>query len=148
MLLELAPKLTFPEVERDVLPDVYAIAYSPLLAGAPFESLLSFFAALVEADMQIATHVVPNLVSAVEKAPKAEASLTNVAKCIGQVVKAQRAIAAGAIAEFARHLKVCEPCEHHQFAIDISRSWQPCSKAKTSQVVLSLLVMGEIGRFM
>ncbi|RDX51535.1 TIP120-domain-containing protein [Lentinus brumalis] len=128
LLLELAPKVTFPEVERDILSDVYAIAYSPLLAGAPFESLLSFFAALVEADMQIATHVVPNLVSAVEKAPKAEASLTNVAKCIGQVVRSQRAVAAGTIAEFARHLK-------------------PSSKAKTSQVVLSLLVMGEIGRF-
>ncbi|RPD59457.1 TIP120-domain-containing protein [Lentinus tigrinus ALCF2SS1-6] len=128
LLLELSPKSTFPEVERDILPDVYTIAHSPLVAGAPFESLLSFFAALVEADMQIATHVVPNLVSCVEKAPKAEASLTNVAKCIGQVVLAQRAVAAGTIAEFARHLK-------------------PSSKAKTHQVVLSLLVMGEVGRF-
>ena len=106
LLLELAPKSTFPEVECEVLPDVYTIAYSPLLAGAPFESLLSFFGALVEADMQIATHIVPNLVLAVEKAPKAEASLTNVAKCVGQVVKAQRAIAAGTIAEFSKHLKV------------------------------------------
>ncbi|KAI8983266.1 ARM repeat-containing protein [Trametes punicea] len=128
LLLELAPKATFPEVERDVLQEVYEIAHSPLLAGAPFESVLAFFAALVEADMQIATHVVPNLVSSVEKAPKTDASLTNVAKCVGQVVKAQRAVAAGTIAEFARHLKAG-------------------SKAKTSQVVLSLLVMGEIGRF-
>ncbi|KAI0761177.1 ARM repeat-containing protein [Trametes elegans] len=128
LLLELAPKATFPEVERDILSDVYGIAHSPLLAGAPFESVLAFFAALVEADMQIAAHVVPNLVAAVEKAPKSEASLTNVAKCIGQVVKAQRAIAAGTIAEFARHLK-------------------SSSKARTSQVVLSLLVMGEVGRF-
>lgn len=107
LLLELAPSTTFPEVERDVLPDVYAISHSSLLAGAPFESLLAFFGALVEADMQIATHVVPNLVISVEKAPKSEASLTNVAKCIGQVVKAQRAVAAGTIAEFAKHLKVC-----------------------------------------
>ncbi|KAI9065798.1 ARM repeat-containing protein [Trametes sanguinea] len=128
LLLELAPKVTFPEVERDILQDVYGIAHSPLLAGAPFESVLAFFAALVEADMQIATHVVPNLVTAVEKAPKSDASLTNVAKCVGQVVKAQRAVAAGTIAEFARHLKAA-------------------SKAKTSQVVLSLLVMGEVGRF-
>ena len=107
LLLELAPKATFPEVEREVLPDVYGIAHSPLLSGAPFESLLGFLAALVEADMQIATHVVPNLVASVEKAPKAEASLTNVAKCVGQVVISQRAVAAGTIAEFARHLKVC-----------------------------------------
>ncbi|KAI0638875.1 ARM repeat-containing protein [Trametes polyzona] len=128
LLLELAPKATFPEVEREILTDVYAIAHSPLLAGAPFESVLAFFAALVEADMQIATHVVANLVIAVEKAQKSDASLTNVAKCVGQVVKAQRAVAAGTIAEFARHLK-------------------PASKAKTPQVVLSLLVMGEVGRF-
>ncbi|KAI0325025.1 ARM repeat-containing protein [Cubamyces sp. BRFM 1775] len=128
LLLELAPKATFPEVERDILSDVYGIAHSPLLAGAPFDSVLAFFAALVEADMQIAAHVVPNLVTAVEKAPKNDASLTNVAKCIGQVVKAQRAIAAGTIAEFARHLKAG-------------------SKAKTPQVVLSLFVVGEVGRF-
>ncbi|TBU30790.1 TIP120-domain-containing protein [Dichomitus squalens] len=127
LLLELAPKATFPEVEREVLSDVYGIAYSPLLSGAPFESLLGFWGALVEADMQIATHVIPNLVAAVERAPKAEASLTNVAKCVGQVVISQRAVAAGTIAEFARHLK-------------------PTSKAKTSQVVLSLLVVGEVGR--
>ncbi|CDO71748.1 hypothetical protein BN946_scf184920.g32 [Trametes cinnabarina] len=127
LLLELAPKTTFPEVERDILQDVYGVAHSPLLAGAPFESVLAFFAALVEADMQIATHVVPNLVIAVEKAAKNDASLPNVAKCIGQVVKAQRAVAAGTIAEFAKHLKAG-------------------SKSKTSQVVLSLLVMGEVGR--
>ena len=106
LLLELSPKATFPEVEREVLQDVYGIAYSPLLSGPPFESLLAFFAALVEADMQIATHVVPNLVSAVEKVPKSEASLNNVAKCVGQVIKSQRGVAAGTIAEFGKHLKV------------------------------------------
>ncbi|KAI0757560.1 TIP120-domain-containing protein [Daedaleopsis nitida] len=128
LLLELSPKTTFPEVEREVLADAYLIAHAPLLSGAPFESLLSFFSALVEADMQIATHVVPNLVSAVEKVPRHEASLPNVAKCVGQVVKSQRAVAAGTIAEFARHLRAG-------------------SKAKTAQLVLSLLVMGEIGRY-
>ena len=129
LLLDLAPKTTFAEVEEDVLPSVYGISHSPLLAGAPFENLLDFFAALVQADMQIASHVVPNLVSYVEKAPKGEASLTNVAKCIGQIVKAQRSITAGTVAEFGKHLKAS-------------------SKAKPSQVVLSLLVVGEIGRFM
>ncbi|EIW65195.1 ARM repeat-containing protein [Trametes versicolor FP-101664 SS1] len=106
LLLELSPVATFPEVERDVLTDVYGIAHSPLLAGAPFDSVLAFYAALVEADMQIAPHVVANLVSSVEKAPKGDVSLPNVAKCVGQVVKSQRAVAAGTIAEFARHLKV------------------------------------------
>ena len=51
------------------------------------------------------------------------------AKCIGQIVKAQRSITAGTVAEFGKHLKAS-------------------SKAKPSQVVLSLLVVGEIGRFM
>ncbi|KAL6300990.1 TIP120-domain-containing protein [Sparassis latifolia] len=128
LLLELAPSTTFPEVEQGLLSDIYIIAHSPLVSGAAFESVLAFFATLVEADMQIATHVVPNLVISIEQAPKAEASQSNVARCIGQVVKSQRGVAAGTIAEFTRHLK-------------------PASKAKPSQVVLSLLVMGEIGRF-
>ncbi|OBZ78570.1 Cullin-associated NEDD8-dissociated protein 1 [Grifola frondosa] len=110
LLLQLAPSTTFPEVERDVLKDAYDIAHSPL------------------ADVQIAAHVVPNLVFSVEKAPRSEASLGNVSKCVGQVVKSQHGIAAGTIAEFSKHLK-------------------PSSKAKSSQVVLSLLVMGEVGRF-
>ncbi|KAL4244143.1 CAND family protein [Abortiporus biennis] len=128
LLLELSPSTTFPEVERELLKDIYVIAHSPLVSGAPFESVLAFFSALVEADMQIATHIVPNLVISVEKAAKTDASLGNVAKCIGSVVKSQQTIAAGTIAEFAKHLR-------------------PNSKAKTSQVVLSLLVMGEVGRF-
>lgn len=106
LLLELAPESTFPEVESDLLKDIYNIAHSPLVAGAPFESVLEFFAALVRVDMQIATHVVPNLVISVDKAPKAEASQANIARCIGQVVKCQQTVAAGTIAEFGRHLKV------------------------------------------
>ena len=133
-----------------MLPDVYGIAHSPLLSGAPFDALLEFFGALVQADMQIATHVVPNLVIAVERAPKAEASLTNVAKCVGQVVNSQRGIAAGTIAEFGRHLKVRVGVEMVviEKVADMCLDIQPSSKAKTPQVVLSLLVMGEVGRFM
>lgn len=111
LLLELAPNATFPEVEREVLQDIYSIAHSPLISGVSFDAVLAFFGALVEADREIATHVVPNLVISIEKAPKAEASPSNVAKCIGQVVKSQQAIAAGTIAEFTKHLKVSrEPC--------------------------------------
>lgn len=107
LLLELAPSTTFPEVERDLLQDIYNVAHSPLVSGAPFDSVLNFFAALVQADMQIATHVVPNLVISIDKASKSEASQANVARCIGQVVKCQQPVAAGTIAEFAKHLKVC-----------------------------------------
>jgi cullin-associated NEDD8-dissociated protein 1 len=97
----------FPLVERDFLKDVTAISCSPLASGVALESLLSFYASLVEADMQIASHVIPNLVSVVEKAPKSEVSYPNVAKCVAEVVKNQRGIAAGTISEFTRHLRVC-----------------------------------------
>jgi len=107
LLLELSPGATFIEIERDILTDVYTIAHSPLVSGAALDAILVFFAALVEADGQIATHVVPNLVLAAEKAPKAESSPGNVAKCVAQVVKFQQSIAAGTIAEFSRHVKVC-----------------------------------------
>lgn len=109
LLLQLSPQSTFPEVERELLNDIYKIAHSPLISGAPFDSVLAFFAALVEADLQIGTHVVPNLVAAVERAPKSDASYANVAKCVGQVVKSQQSIAAGTIAIFARHIRV-SPC--------------------------------------
>jgi cullin-associated NEDD8-dissociated protein 1 len=106
VLLELSPSATFPEVERDVLADVYDIARSPLVTGATLDSVLSFFHWLVQADRQIATHVVPNLVTSVEKAPKAEGSPSNVAKCIAQVVRSEQGVAAGTIAEYSKALKV------------------------------------------
>lgn len=106
LLLEIAPAPTFPEVERELLKDIYEVAHSPLISGASFDSVLEFFAALVQADMQIATHVVPNLVISIERASKPEASQSNVARCIGQVVKCQLTVAAGTVAEFAKHLKV------------------------------------------
>lgn len=112
LLLELAPTSTFPEVEHELLQNIYAIAHSPLVSGAPFDSVLAFFAALVEADGQIATHVVPNLVISIEKSPKGQVSQANVAKCVGQVVKSQQSIAAGTIAEFSRHLKVWSAAVH------------------------------------
>ncbi|KAF7357490.1 Cullin-associated nedd8-dissociated protein 1 [Mycena sanguinolenta] len=128
LLLELAPTTTFPEIESDLLPDIYRIAHSPLVSGAALDSLLSFCAALVNADNQIATHLVPNLVIAVEKAPRADASPNNVAKAVAQIVRSQQAIAAGTIAQYAKNIK-------------------KTSKAKTTTVVLSLLILGELGRF-
>ncbi|KAF9235878.1 armadillo-type protein [Melanogaster broomeanus] len=99
LLLELSPSTTFPEVEKELLSDIYQIAHSPL------------------ADRQIATHVVPNLVIGFEKSSRAEANPSNIAKCIGQVVRSSQGVAAEDV------------------------------EAKPATVVLSLLIMGELGRF-
>lgn len=106
ILLESSPAVTFPEIERDLLNDIYRIAHSPLLSGAALDSILAFFEALVQADGQIATHVVPSLVKSADSAPKNDVSLANVAKCVAQVVKSFQGIAAGTIAEFSKHIKV------------------------------------------
>ncbi|KAF7329854.1 Cullin-associated nedd8-dissociated protein 1 [Mycena kentingensis (nom. inval.)] len=103
LLLELAPKITFPEIESDLLPEVYRIAHSPLVSGVALDSLLSFIAALVSAHDQIGTHLVPNLVIAVEKAPKADASPGNAAKAVAQIMRNQQSIAAGTIAQYAKN---------------------------------------------
>ena len=109
-LLDLAPSTTFPAVERELLSDIYPIAHSPLVSGAALDALLSFFSALVQADLQIATHVVPNLVIAVEKGQRTDANMMNVAKCVGEVVRSQQGVAAGTIAEYSRYIKVCCGC--------------------------------------
>ncbi|KAJ3507237.1 hypothetical protein NLJ89_g6418 [Agrocybe chaxingu] len=128
LLLELSPAATFPEVEHDLLNDIYIVTHSPLVAGVALESLFRFYSALILADNQIATHVVPNLVIAAEKAPKADASAANVAKSIAVVVKNQLGVAAGTIAEYSKYLK-------------------KGTKAQPSLVILSLIIIGELGRF-
>jgi cullin-associated NEDD8-dissociated protein 1 len=65
-----------------------------------------FFSSLVQADSQIATHVVPNLAISAEKANKSDANLANVAKCIGQVVQSDQGVAAGTIAVYSKYIKV------------------------------------------
>jgi cullin-associated NEDD8-dissociated protein 1 len=147
LLLELSPSTTYPEVERDVLAYMYAIAHSPLVSGAALDSVLSFFHWLVQADGQISTHIVPNLVKSVEKAPKSESSSANVAKCIAQIVRSQQGVAAGTIVEFARHIKVCSCIVGFHAADDID-SAKKNSKATPPHIVLSLLILGELGRFM
>jgi cullin-associated NEDD8-dissociated protein 1 len=106
VLLDLSPSATFPEVERELLSDIYQIAHSPLVSGAALDSVLTFFSSLVRADNQIATHVVPSLALAAEKADKPDANLANVAKCIGQVVQSAQGVAAGTIAVYSKHIKV------------------------------------------
>jgi cullin-associated NEDD8-dissociated protein 1 len=129
LLLELAPGTTYPGVEKEILHEIYTLSRSPLVGGAALDSLLAFYRALVKADGQIATHVVPGLVIAVEKADSKEASPANVAKCVARVVKTDQTVAAGTIKEYSKYIK-------------------PSSKAKQSMVVLSLLILGELGRFM
>ncbi|KAF8627285.1 hypothetical protein AX17_006330 [Amanita inopinata Kibby_2008] len=128
LLLELSPSTTFPVIERQVLTDIYTIAHSPIVSSVALESLLRFLSSLVQADNQIATHLIPNLVIAVEKAPRTEASPSNVAKCVAQVVKSEPDVAAGTIAEYSKYIK-------------------KSSKAKPTLIVLSLLIVGELGRF-
>ena len=43
LLLELSPSTTFPEVEHDLLNDIYTVAHSPLVSGVALESLFRFF---------------------------------------------------------------------------------------------------------
>lgn len=147
LLLELTPRTTFPEVEMHLLPTIYEISHSSLLTVNALDSLLSFYAALVKADDQISTHVVPNLVISVEKA-KAEASPVNVSKCIAQVVKSQPNVAAGTIAEYYKHIKVRMNYTNRSLmkrTLFLSLVKKP---SKASLVVLSLLIVGELGRFM
>ena len=145
LMLRLSPNTTFPEVERDALADICNVAHSPLLVGAGLESMLDFMAALVEADGQISTHIVPTLVQSSEKASNGDVSQANVAKCVAQVVKSAPAVTAGIIAEFSKHVKVRYMAPRS--VCDAYSPDQAGSKATPSQVVLSLLVLGEIGRF-
>lgn len=83
--MQLSPPLTYAAVESEYLLVIYSIAHSPLLTGVSLNALLVFFAALVEADSQVATHVIPNLTIPLQKTTKSEAKYGNVAKCIGNV---------------------------------------------------------------
>ncbi len=85
LLLELSPTQTYPIVEGDYLKDISNIAHSPAVSGAALEALLTFFSALVQADAQIATHVIPNLVIPLQKEKKADLSYMNVAKCVASL---------------------------------------------------------------
>ncbi|EJD55111.1 TIP120-domain-containing protein [Auricularia subglabra TFB-10046 SS5] len=127
-LLQLAPQVTFPLVEKQVLPTVYGLTPSPLISGATLDALQAFYASLVEADAQIATHIVPNLIRSLDKAPPTERSAGNVAKCVSRIVRSQMGVAAGVIAEFSKYIR-------------------KGSKAPEINILLSLLTLGEIGRF-
>lgn len=106
LLLQLAPSKTYPAVESGYLPSIYTVAHSPLLTGTSLDSLLSFFARLVQADSEIATHVIPSLTIPLVKTSKGDASYSNVAKCIRVVVECHPGLAAGTTTEFSKALRV------------------------------------------
>ena len=112
LLLQLAPEQTYPSVESVYLKDIYNIAHSPLLSGSSLDALLFFLARLVEADTEIATHVIPSLTIPLQKEKKGDASYANVAKCIGIIIRCHPSLAAGTIAEYSKALKVTYPSIH------------------------------------
>jgi cullin-associated NEDD8-dissociated protein 1 len=106
VLLRRQPAGTFPEVERTVLGAVYPLAVSSAVSGPALDGVLAFFSALIEADPDIATRVVPSLTTAYEATPKGEGSPLNVARALAQVVKSHSGVAAATIAQFSKHVKV------------------------------------------
>ena len=107
ILLNLAPDKSYPFIEANLLKEIYRLSLSPLVSGTSLDSMLVFYDALVHADQQIATRVVPSLVLEVDKGNKVATSTANVSKCISRTVQSNRSIAAGAIVEFTKLLKVC-----------------------------------------
>ncbi|KIY47176.1 TIP120-domain-containing protein [Fistulina hepatica ATCC 64428] len=136
ILLETTPPL-FREIESQVLQDVYVIARSPLIPSTivtTLDALLRFISALVASDREIATHLVPGLTFSVGSAGKGKSTATekdincaNIAKCVAQVVKINPTVAAGTIAQYAKSFQA--------------------SKVDRTTLVFSLLIMGELGRF-
>ena len=104
-LLKYYPKVSYPLVENQVLLATYQLACSPLVTGPALESILQFFGTLVEADGQIANHVIPGLIKSMDELGS-DASPSNISKCLAKIVSVQMGIAAGTIAEFTKYIKV------------------------------------------
>ena len=104
-LLKYYPKVSYSPVESQVLPATYQLACSPLVTGPALESILQFFGTLVEADGQIANHVIPGLMKNMDELGS-DTSPSNVSKCLAKIVSVQMRIAAGTIAEFTKYIKV------------------------------------------
>ena len=105
VLLKYYPKVSYPPIENQVLPATYQLACSPLVTGPALESILQFFGTLVEADGQIANHVIPGLMKNMDDFGS-DSSPPNVSKCLAKIVSVQMGIAAGTIAEFTKYIKV------------------------------------------
>ncbi|KAH8825088.1 armadillo-type protein [Flagelloscypha sp. PMI_526] len=131
-LLEAAPAVAYPLVEKQLLTPtcIYSITASPLVTEKSLDALLAFLSALIRADNQIANHAIPGMVSAAFSAGAVAGatgpSYANVAKCIGVVVKTDQSVAAGVTKEYSKPLS---------------------GKGKKENVVIGLLIVGEVGRF-
>jgi cullin-associated NEDD8-dissociated protein 1 len=106
VLLRLYPRVTYPVIESQILAIISSLVCSPMVAGAALNSTEEFYGTLVSADNQIASHVIPGLFTALDRVGR-EGSAANVSKCIARVVRSAMGIAAGTIAEFTKHIKVC-----------------------------------------
>ncbi|KAG8804388.1 hypothetical protein FRC16_008910 [Serendipita sp. 398] len=105
LLLEKYSKVTYPIVETQVVGLVSSLACSSLVSGAALSSTEDFYGTLVTVDNQIASHIIPSLMTSLDRAGR-EGSASNVSKCVARVVKCAMGIAAGTIAEFHKHIKV------------------------------------------
>lgn len=106
LLLQLAPKDTFPIAESDILPLVYKCAVGQL-PSALLESVVAFLSSLVTADPPIANRLIPGITSSLEKSPAALASPLNASRCIGAIIRCEMGLAAATVSDFAKSLKVC-----------------------------------------
>ncbi|KAF8303097.1 TIP120-domain-containing protein [Clavulina sp. PMI_390] len=127
-MLRIAPADVYPAAESEVLPIIYKCAVSQLPAGPLVENIIEFFGTLVTADPPIATRLIPGLTTSLEKAPAGTASSVNTSRCIGGIVRSEISLAAATVKDFGKSIK-------------------PGQSTPTPRVILSLHVVGEIGRF-
>lgn len=129
LLLKTYTKITCPIVEdgrSGFLGIIAELASSPLVMGVTLSAVEDFYGTLVAADPQITSHLIPGLMMRAERAGK-DGSPSNVSKCIARILRSDPMDIAGTISELNKSIKAR-------------------STAKESQIVLSLLTLGEIGR--
>ena len=144
-LIKYYPTVSYPLVESQVLPATYQLAYSPLITDPALDSILQFFGTLVEADGQIATYMICGLLKNMDELGS-DASPSNVSKCLAKIVSVQMEFAAVTIAEVTKYIKVNPSSFWNGNLTDALL--KPGTKTKEQGVVLSLLTIGEIGRFL
>ena len=145
-LLEVNPTSTYPLVENNLLKDIFKLSLTPLLSGASLDSLLTFYSNLVTADQEIGTKIVPKLLLEVQQGAKNTTSPGNVAKCIARVVQANPTFAAGVITQFSKLMQVS--WIYWPSAIVPNIKCIQSGKTNDLSLVLSLMTLGELGRFM
>ncbi|KAF8329094.1 TIP120-domain-containing protein [Cantharellus anzutake] len=126
-MLRTSPRSVYGPVEKDVLPLIYPSVVSPAVTATLLDALLDFLAALVHADSPIASRVVQGLLNHINASTGSTPAI-NSSKCIAVAVRGEHSLAVSTIQDFARSIK-------------------SGSQTKDARLVLSLHVLGEIGRF-